>query len=117
MLDRLRSGQFDAVISVLSLTELLVVPARSGKPFLVERTENLIRAIPNLRLIDVDADIARVAAILRARHRLRTADAVLLATSLHQGATAFVTYDFRLKAVTELEILMLDDDARASQRS
>ncbi|WP_404987325.1 type II toxin-antitoxin system VapC family toxin [Candidatus Hadarchaeum sp.] len=57
----------------------------------------------------MDAAIAERAADLRARYGLRTPDALQVATALHAGATAFLTNDARLKAVRELEVVLLDE--------
>jgi predicted nucleic acid-binding protein len=76
---------------------------------LASQYETLIAAIPNLAIVEIDRGMARLAAALRARHRLRTADALQIATSLQAGATAFVTNDIRLRRVNELEVIVLAD--------
>jgi predicted nucleic acid-binding protein len=61
-------------------------------------------------LADVTRDVARQAAQLRARFRLRPADALQAATAAVHGATAFVTNDRRLgQLAPELDIVLLDD--------
>lgn len=97
------------VTSVLTLTELLVKPLQSGRRGLAARYEALIRMIPNLILADVDAEIARQAAVLRATYRLRTPDAIQVAACLAHGATAFVTNDIRLRRIDELAVIVLAD--------
>lgn len=97
------------VTSVLTLTELLVKPLQSGRRGLAARYEALVRMTPNLILADVDAGIARQAAVLRARYRLRTADAIQVAACLAHGATAFVTNDIRLRRIDELDVIVLAD--------
>lgn len=65
---------------------------------------------PHLTLADVTRDVARWAAQLRARYRLRPADALQVATALVHRATAFVTNDRRLARLTPLlDIIVLDD--------
>ncbi len=97
------------ITSVLTLTELLVKPLQSGRRGLAARYETLVRMTPNLILADVDAGIARQAAVLRARYRLRTADAIQVAACLAHGATAFVTNDIRLRRIDELAVIVLAD--------
>jgi predicted nucleic acid-binding protein len=46
---------------------------------------------------------------LRATYRLRTVDAVQIATALEHGATAFLTNDRRLRHVDEVTITLLGD--------
>lgn len=97
------------ITSVLTLTELLVKPLQSGRRGLAARYEALVRVTPNLILVDVDAQIVRQAAVLRARYRLRTPDAIQVAACLAHGATAFVTNDIRLRRIEELAVIVLAD--------
>lgn len=97
------------VTSVLTLTELLTRPLQLGRRGLAARYEALLRVTPNLVLADVDAEIARQAAMLRARHRLRTPDAIQVAACRVHGATAFVTNDTRLRRIDELTVVVLAD--------
>jgi len=60
-------------------------------------------------LIPVSIAIARHAAQLRARHNLRTPDAIHVATALEAGCQAFLTDDLGLKRVSEIRVLVLDE--------
>jgi predicted nucleic acid-binding protein len=65
---------------------------------------------PHLTLVDVTREVARRAAQLRARHRLRPADALQAATALVGGATALVTNDRSLaRLAPALDVVILDD--------
>jgi predicted nucleic acid-binding protein len=57
----------------------------------------------------VDGGIASHAAELRSRYNLRTPDALQIAAVLSTGCDAFLTNDKKLKQITELRILVLDD--------
>jgi predicted nucleic acid-binding protein len=61
------------------------------------------------RLILIDSAVAERAADLRARHNLRTPDALQIAAALETGCQAFLTNDTQLKRVTELRVLILDE--------
>jgi predicted nucleic acid-binding protein len=72
--------------------------------------EALLVHFPNLTLADVTRDVARRAAQLRARYRVRPADALQAATALVHGATAFVTNDRRLVRLEPvLDVIVLED--------
>jgi predicted nucleic acid-binding protein len=59
---------------------------------------------------DVTRDVARQAAQLRARYRLRPVDAIQVATALVYRATAFVTNDATLaRLAPALDVVLLDD--------
>ncbi len=88
-----RSGRNPALISVLTVTEVLVGPARSGDRTLYGEIVEFLTQLPGLRLHDVGFAVAERAAILRARHRLRAIDAVIVATGLAAGAGRIVSND------------------------
>jgi predicted nucleic acid-binding protein len=112
LLDGVESGQWSAVTSVITIMELTVHPWRINRPHIAREYEAFLAHFPNLVLADVTRDIARRAAQLRARHRLRPADAIQIATAMRQGATAFVTNDRGLTRLSpDIEVVILDDFA------
>ncbi len=97
-----------AVTSTLTMTELLVQPWREGNEELVNQYYGLLSLFPNLDWIAPDLDIADNAARIRAEYRLRTPDAIQIATAIRRGATAFLTNDSDLARIPQLEIGVLD---------
>lgn len=77
----------------MTVTEVLVGPARNGDRELYGEIVEFLTQLPGLRLHDVDFAIAERAAILRAHHRLRAIDAVIVATGLAAGAGRIVSND------------------------
>jgi predicted nucleic acid-binding protein len=108
-LDELASGAFAGITSVLTLMEIAVKPLQLGRPEVAEEYELLLANYPNLAVAAIDRPTARRAAELRARHRLRPADALQVAACLEQGATAFLTNDRELRRISELPVLILGD--------
>lgn len=108
-LDELASGTFAGVTSTLTLMEIAVKPLQVGRPDVAEEYEVLLANFPNLTIATIDRPIARRAAELRARHRLRPADALQVAACLARGATAFLTNDRDLRRITELQVVILED--------
>lgn len=111
-LDELAAGRFLGVTSPITLMEILVQPLRMARQEVADTYELLLLRFPNLRVQTIDAATARVAAELRARHRIRPADALQIAASLQAGATAFLTNDHELRRVNELQVILLDDFVR-----
>jgi predicted nucleic acid-binding protein len=109
LLHSAEEGRCHLVASILTLMEILVVPKRTGQTALTRFYREFFLGFPHLSLLPIDAAIAEVASDLRARHRLRTPDALHLATAMHQGAEGFVTEDARLGAVEEIPILRLTE--------
>jgi len=90
--------------------ELTVRPWQIGRPSVAREYETLLLHFPNLVLVDVNREVARRAAQLRARHRIRPADALQVATALVYDATAFVTNDTQLARLAPLlDIVILEE--------
>ena len=103
------AGDLELVTSALTLLEVLVVPYRAGDIMLAEQYEAVLTRGRGLRVVDLDHAQLRVAAQLRARHRLRTPDALQLAAALACRCTAFVTNDRRLPTLPNLRVVQLDE--------
>jgi predicted nucleic acid-binding protein len=106
---RIANGSITGLTSAISLTEVLVQPYLTGDAGLQQEYRNLLLGSNNFETLPIDVGAAERAADLRARYRLRTPDALRIAVALGAGCQAFLTNDTRLKRVTELGILVLDE--------
>jgi predicted nucleic acid-binding protein len=59
--------------------------------------------------MEISNEISEIAARLRAKHAIKSPDALQIATGLYYGADKFLTNDVMLRKVNEIEILILDD--------
>lgn len=110
------SGRHRLVTSVLSLMEVLVVPKRRGMEALGQRYREIFESFPNLTTLPIGVEVVEIASGLRARHNLRTPDALHVATAIHSGADAFLSNDKTLnKKVTEIPVRALDENPGHSQ--
>ena len=91
-------------ISALSYAEILVGPLRAGG----RAVEVVERFAAQVRIVELSADIARLAAELRARRGLKLPDAVIVATGLHLRADVILTADARWKGIERVRLV---DDA------
>ena len=98
---RVERGELLGCASVLILAELLVPLHREGEASRARGLSSVVRSMPNLQVVDVAASVAERAASLRARHSLRTPDALHVATGLERGAQWFVTNDKRLRRIED----------------
>ncbi len=96
------------VTSALTLLEVLVVPYRRADDALAGSYEAALTG-GDIDLVALDVGVLRVAAVLRARFRIATPDAIQLACALASGCTTFVTNDRRLPEIPSLRILQLSD--------
>ena len=103
------SEEITGLTSVISLCEVLVHPIRNQNLILKQRYFDILQNSPNFFTKFISSTIAETAAELRAKHNLRTPDALQLATALENGCDAFLCNDNDLKRVTEIKILILDE--------
>lgn len=103
------AGDLQVVTSSVTLTEVLVHPLRFGYTDLAETYRDILLNQDNLKTLPVSSAIAELAAQLRATQNLRTPDAIQIATALAGNAKFFLTNDIRLSAVTNLQVLVLDN--------
>lgn len=106
---RIEEDRISAVMSSLVLTELLVPAYREEQTPTAERLIAVLQNFPHLKMIPLSCEIAAQAARLRARHGLRTPDAVHAATALHEQCAGLITNDHALLRVqSELTIWIAD---------
>ena len=98
-----------AYSSALTMAEVLVMPLRQGDQRLVRAYKEILSFSGAYTLSPVTADIGAEAADLRARYRLRTPDALHVATAIATYCEAMLTNDSDMKRINELSILLLDD--------
>jgi len=105
--ENIQENKNDAVTSVITLLEASVLPFSINKRERAFKYLHLLLTMPNLLVNNVDPNVALKAAELRAKYRIKTPDAIQLATAILGNATGFITNDKKLKAVKELDIFIL----------
>ena len=109
ILKGVEAGRWSAATSVLTLMEINVHPWRLNQPKVARTYETLLINFPNLEIVDVNRDIVRKAAQIRAAFNLRPADSLHLATAIVSGATAWISNDKQHRRLSEwIDIVILD---------
>lgn len=110
ILEGVEEGRWEAITSVLTLTEINVQPIKLGRWDIARRYEALLVNFPNLQVVELNRDIARRASFLRAEYGLRPADVLQVAACLQHGCRVFVTNDRQLKRLQPvINIILLAD--------
>jgi predicted nucleic acid-binding protein len=109
LFDLIEQGRTTAVISTVTLLELLVQPYRQQEEELAQKIFALFGTYPKLEWVPVTLELADRAAELRARYRLSTPDAIQVATAMSYEATRFYGNDRSLRRIKEIECVILDD--------
>lgn len=91
--DFVRSGRNPAVVSMVSVMEVLVRPLQKGSAGPHQHILDFLSNFPNLRPVEIDLDMAEHAAALRAAYGFRSPDALVIATGLLSQVGFLVTND------------------------
>ncbi len=106
----IEQGKWSGIVSTIALMELTVRPWQLRRGDIARKYEVLLLHFPNLRVVDVDREVARLAAQLQARFRVLPADAIQVAACLAHEGRAFVTNDRRLERLQSVvDVIVLDD--------
>ena len=90
--------------------EIIVKAPCFGAARRCPKVRSLLVNFPNLDIVDLDRNVIRQAARLRAEYRIRPPDALQVSVSLLYGAEVFITNDGLLKRLQDkLEVIVLDD--------
>jgi predicted nucleic acid-binding protein len=103
----IEDGRIEGKTSIITRLEILVKPREDGNELLADQYRLIPENFPHLEVIPGDAEVADLASAIRAKYKLRTPDAIQLATSILKGAQAFVTNDASLKKVKEIETIVM----------
>src|ERR1051325_6341120 len=79
ILSSMENRKWQGITSAITLMEINVHPWRVGREDIARKYEALLVNFPNLVIVDIDRDVARIAAQLRARFDIRPPDALQLA--------------------------------------
>lgn len=108
LLQLIESGKYEAVVSALTLTELLVKPIREGNRALEKQYKLLFSHFPHLQMIPLDSRVAESAAYIRGIYNVKTPDAIVVASAIAAGAGQLITQDLRLQSIREISCIDLE---------
>jgi len=112
VLNQVANGASRGICSELSLLEIKIHPLKQDREDIANEYEILLDAFPNLTLYPITREVLHRAGLIRARYRLKTPDAIILATGLEQGATLAVTNDRNWRRVEGMDMMFLSDFCR-----
>ena len=98
--------------SELLIPELLSKPMELNNQDLVDSYWDFLES-EDLDLLPLSKDMHLQAAELRAKYKLKAVDALHLATAIIMNCSAFVSDDAKLKRVTEIAVINLEQIAQS----
>lgn len=103
-----KDGKCEVVTSTITLLETLVHPLKQGDKYYIEKYRAILLRTKGLKTVSVSAEIAELAASLRAKYNVQFADAIEMATAIVGGASVFLTNDLALPSLPNLRVLTLE---------
>lgn len=101
---------FKLITSMITLIEVLTKPLKDGKEDITEKYKEILLNSDNVFPLLIDKNIAEKAAELRAKYSfLRTPDAIQVAAAIVSEADYFISNDKKLKDVSGIKSIVLDD--------
>lgn len=101
---KFQQGEIEIITSELTLMEVLIFPLKTNDPILVENYRNFLLST-DIKLIPISLSILEESAKIRATTRIKTPDAIHLATAYHQKCTIFLTNDKALRNIAGLSVI------------
>lgn len=105
------AGVFHAIVTPITLAELLVKPLLSDRADLADRYRSVMRNLPNIDCVALDADVGFMAGALRAKYGLALPDMFQVAAAMKSQEPTLITQDRALRKITDADIVALDDFA------
>lgn len=108
LFDSLEKGATRGITSYLTLMEILTKPKAAGYVEAARDYEYYLTTFPNLKVCEMDLEVARKASDLRAVEKIKAPDAIQIATAIVHGATGFLTNDRIFARIKGIDVLILD---------
>lgn len=105
IIDLLDNNKLEAITNVTTLIEVLSPKTLSVRT--AREIENVFYSVPNLKIVDVDREIAVLAAQIRRQYGFRSPDCFQLASAVKYRSQAFVTNDKRLSGFKQIQVILL----------
>ena len=102
-------AKFQFTTSVLTLMEILVLPIKRKANKIIKEYENILCNSATVDIYDINIEIAKKAAKIRADYGFKTPDAIQLSTAILTNSDFFLTNDKRLKSFKEIKIVILSE--------
>lgn len=104
-------GKAEILVSELIFPEILPKPLREGQTDQVDRYMAFLQNTAGVTLVPLSSRIVMRSVDLRTRYRLKTVDALHVATAIESNCTSFLSVDAGLARVTDIPVISLKGDA------
>jgi uncharacterized protein len=100
-----QAGSIHIITSELTALEVLVKPFQSGDTLVETAYHQILEQTQEVNMEPISLAILKHAAHLRAYSRLKTPDAIHIATALHVGCVQLYTNDIQIRSLPSLAVV------------
>ena len=108
LLQRAEAGDYTAIITPVTMAEIVVKPLQCGRPDIADTYQTAIRNAPNVGICDMSWKTGVMAGALKAKYRLPLPDMLQVACATEHGGV-LVTNDHALQKITDVRVILLDE--------
>ena len=87
----------------------MILPTRQKNLSVQQQFINILTSQDTINFVDINSEIALIAADIRVRYNLKLPDALQITTAIQSNCDAFLTNDLQFKKVRELSILVVSE--------
>ncbi len=102
------TGRIEGCTSIITLLEVLVRPFQENDTQTAVKYKELILNSKNLDVLEVKESVVERAAKLRAEYKIKTPDAIQVASAILNKVDIFISNDKDLERIKEVDIITLD---------
>jgi predicted nucleic acid-binding protein len=74
-----------------------------------EKYKLILQNFPNLEIKPLDDEITEIVSSIRAEYNINIPDAIQIVTAIYLKADVFITNDFQVQKIPEIEISLLEN--------
>lgn len=110
LFDNVYEMKTPVITSMITYIELLTYPEKTGAKKLAAKYRDSLTTSELISIYPLDFHIADISVKLRAKHNLKTPDAIQVATAIASGSDYLITNDRKLKKIkTTVPVLLTSE--------
>lgn len=110
LFDNVYEMKTPVITSMITYIELLTYPERTNMRKLAAKYRDSLTASELISIYPLDFHIADISVKLRAKHNLKTPDAIQVATAMASGSDYLITNDAKLKKIkAAVQVLLVSE--------
>lgn len=104
----IENGETEAIISILSVVEIMQGPLKAGKKAMAKEVQNYLVNFPNSKCIDINLDVLQHIGSDESVNwkTLRAIDSMIIASGLHCDVDLFISNDRHFQKALSSEVLL-----------